>query len=322
MRRFPRLILGIFAALLALLAAYVGFCSFVYYRTPAADLPCRECSGEAGMVHVNGFDLYYREVAADRKAIPVVAIHGGPGHSSDSFGGSLDPLADEYRVIYYDQRGSGHSQIKPDPRQYTVDLLVEELETLRREVIGAERVILVGHSAGGAIAQRYAIAHAEHVEKLVLVSSIPANNGIGNRLLWDVFSPALFVLGGGIPPQDAEEADAWFGQLMVETSVPRLFDPSRRSLLEGSGYLSFATWREASRSMAGEDLREGLAQLETQSLVVYGEADSGATGVDVATALCQALPRCRLVAFEASGHWPFLEEPERFIQVIREFLAE
>jgi proline iminopeptidase len=274
------------------------------------------------MVHVNGFDLYYREVASSRQAMPVVVIHGGPGHSSDSFRGSLDPLADEYRVIYYDQRGSGHSQIKPDPRQYTVELLVEELESLRRQVFRAERMILVGHSAGGAIAQRYALAHPEHVEKLVLVSSIPANNNIGNRFLWNVFSPALLVLGGGIPPPDAEEADAWFGRLMLETSVLRLFDPSRRDLLEGSGYISFATWREVSRSMAGSDLLEDLAQLETQSLVVYGEADSGATGVDVATALCQALPRCRLVAFEASGHWPFLEEPERFIQVIREFLAE
>jgi pimeloyl-ACP methyl ester carboxylesterase len=143
----------------------------VYYSTPAANLPCRNCTGEARAVHVNGFDLYYREVGTNTTRSPFVVVHGGPGMSSQTFKKSFDFLTDEYRVIYYDQRDSGNSQIKPDTSYYTIDLLVEELETFRSQVIGADKIILVGHSAGGALFQRYAIQYSQHVNKMILVGS-------------------------------------------------------------------------------------------------------------------------------------------------------
>jgi proline iminopeptidase len=305
-----------------ILIAFVGIANLAYYSPSPANLPCRNCSGDARAVHVQGFDLYYRELGADATHAAVVVLHGGPGHSSQSFKQGFDFLAQEHRVIYYDQRGSGNSQIKPDPAYYTVDQLVEELDTLRRDVIGAEKIIVIGHSAGGALAQRYALAHSEHVESMVLVSTIQINNGVSAPLVWDVFGPALFVLGAGFPPADPEAANDWLAQVLLPSSLPRLYDPDNRSLIEDSGYISFATWREVSRSLEGADFKEDLRQLPVRTLVIYGVADAAYTGEANGTALCTLLPDCTLVGFERSGHWAFLEEPQRFAEAVTAFLAD
>lgn len=320
-RKWKRIAAGLLIALLVLLVAFIGVSNLLYYLPSPADLPCRNCLGEARTVHVNGFDVYFRELGADSGRVPVVVLHGGPGHSSQSLKQGLDFLAEKYRVIYYDQRGSGNSQIRPDAAYYTVDKLIEELEAIRRDVIGTEKITVIGHSAGGALAQRYALAHREHVESMVLVSSVPINNGIGMPFLWDVFGPALFILGAGFPPTDPEAANEWFGELLLSTSLPRLYESENRALIEDSGYISFATWREVSRSLEGDDFRDELSQLPVRTMVIYGEADTGQTGKESAAALCTLLPDCELVGFEQSGHWPFLEEPEKFEEEVLTFLA-
>lgn len=311
---------GLLVTLAAGLIAFVSIANVVFYGAPPAALPCRNCSGEARRIHVNGFDLYFRELGSDRARAPIVILHGGPGHSSQSFQRSFDGLADQFRVVYYDQRGSGYSQIKPDSTAYSITRLVEELEAIRRDVLGAERLVLVGHSAGGALAQRYAIAYPEHVERLILVASIRLNNGVAVPALWDRLLPALYLLSGW-PPADPLARDQWFAQLSEAGAVSRLYDPAARALVADSGYLSFATWREVSRSLGGADLQERLRQLPVPTLVAYGAADSAATGETTAAALCALLPDCTLARFEQSGHWPFLEEPDHFAQTLRDFLT-
>jgi proline iminopeptidase len=318
---WKRIIIGIFLILLVLAIAFIGFANCAYYSFLPADLPCRNCSGDAQTIHVGGFDLYYREMGPSADPVPVVLLHGGPGHSSRSFKQGFDFLARSHRVIYYDQRGSGNSQIKPDPSLYTIGQLVEELESIRRDVIRADKIIVIGHSAGGALAQRYALAYPEHIERMILVSSIRINNGVGLSLLWDVFSPVLYALGPGFPPSDPEKADEWFSKLNLSTSLPRLSDPANRSLIEDSGYISFVTWREISRSLEGQDFSGELRKLQVKTLVTYGAADADATGKANATAICNLLPNCTLAGFDHSGHWPFLEEPQRFEEVITAFLS-
>lgn len=320
-KRLRRAVLFLLLAAFATLAGYLVVACASFYRPRPADLPCRGCSGEGTAVPVNGFDLYVRSVGTQAGRSPVVILHGGPGHSSDSFKGSLDFLGDLYQVVYYDQRGSGHSQIRPDPSHYTIEELVDELEALRRDVIRADRIILVAHSAGGALALRYALSYGEHVERMILVSSIPINNGVAVPVLWDVFGPALFAVGAGLPPSDPIAANQWFTEVMLDSSAGRLYDPADRSVIEDSGAISFATWREVSRSLEGDDYREALGELETRTLVIYGAADGATTGQAAATRICGQLAVCELVRFERSGHWAFLEEPDRFAEVVRAFLS-
>lgn len=316
-----RSVVGIVFLFLALMAvAY-----FRYFSPKAADLPCRGCTGEARSVEVNNFDLYYRSVGERGRQPPVVLLHGGPGMSSQTFKKSFDFLADNgYEVIYYDQRGSGNSQIRPELDYYSIDQLVAELETLRRDVIQAEQIILMGHSAGGALAQRYALEYPNRVEKMILVAALPANGGFETSWFGlDAFLALINMVSGNLPPADPQAADRWIGEVGYQTSIARLYDPAHPETIQDFGYMSFAVNRELTRSTFGGSFDERLQQLPVPTLVIYGDADrSDFTGPAMAQHFHDVLPNSVLVRFERSGHWPYLEEPERFRQVLIDFLAQ
>lgn len=305
--------------ILAVLAGYVAYANHAYNRVLPQARPCVACATPAP---VNGYDLYYREVGTDKIRPPVILVHGGPGHSSLSFKNSFDFLADQTRVIYYDQRGSGNSQIKPNPADYTIAQLVDELDALRCHVVKADKVILVGHSFGSALVQRYAIQYPQQVAKMVIIGGICINNGMGHRFVWQWFGGALYATALGLPPADPIAADAWFTKSSARDNPNRLFDKSRTDLLQDTGTLSFAPWREISLSLTGYDYKTELSQLPTPTLVIYGTADSPFTGKTVAAELCATLPNCQSIEFNQSGHWAFLEEPAKFQQVIKEFLEK
>ncbi len=304
-------------AILILLTIYVVYANHAYNHVLPQSRPCVD---SATPVRVNGYDLYYRELGTDKGLLPVILVHGGPGHSSLSFKNGFDFLAEQTRVIFYDQRGSGNSQIKPNPEDYTIEQLVEELETLRRDVVKADKVILVGHSFGSALVQRYALKYPEHVEKMVISGGIRINNGMSNGFVWKWFGGLLYSTALGFPPADSKSADAWFTNSSEKDNPNRMFDKLNTAILQDTGTLSFAPWREISFSLVGYDYKTELSQLQVPTLFIYGTADSPYTGKPVADELCATLPNCQSVEFTQSGHWAFLEEPEKFQQVIRSFL--
>jgi len=312
--------LRLLMTVLTLALSYAAVADVAYSRVPSVAEPCRDCRSPA---RVNGYELYYREVGTDTTRPPVVLVHGGPGHSSLSFKQSFDFLAESRRVVYYDQRGSGNSEAKANPGDYTVEQLVDELEALRRDVIRADRIVVVGHSFGGALAQRYALAHSEHVAQLVLIGSIRINNGMTSRLFWTWFGPALWSTALGFPAADPAVADSESSLGAQDTDVTsRLFDRNRaHQVLDGAGRVRFTTWRELSLSVVGGDHRPELAALQVPTLFIYGAADSPYTGKPVADEVCGVVPRCTATGFPKSGHWPFLEEPARFRQILNAFLT-
>jgi len=312
------IVLQVLLTVLVVLALYAAYANYAYNRVPPQSRPCVDC---ATPVHINGYDLYYRELGTDKGNPPVILVHGGPGHSSLSFKNGFDFLAEETCVIFYDQRGSGNSQIKPNPEDYTIEQLVEELETLRRDLVKADKVILIGHSFGSAVVQRYALKYPQHVEKMVIAGGIRINNGMSNRFIWKWFGGLLYSTALGFPPADSKSADAWFTKSSEKDNPQRLFDKTKTDLLKDTGTVSFAPWREISFSLVGYDYKKELSQLNVPTLFIHGAADSSYTGKPVADELCATLPNCRSAEFTQSGHWAFLEEPEKFQQVIRDFLV-
>lgn len=314
--RALKVALSVILGAVALIVAYAAYAHYAYNRVTPQD---RACVDSTMAVHVNGFDLYFRGVGADKGLPPVILVHGGPGHSSLSFKNSFDFLAQKTRVFYYDQRGSGNSQIKPNRDDYAIEQLVEELESIRRDVVKANKIILVGHSFGSSLVQRYAIKYQANVHKMIIISGIRINNTMDSRFIWTWFGPALYSTAMGFPPGDSKAADEWM-RPTPENSSDRLYDKSNAHLLEGTGTISFATWYRISLSLTGYNYESELRQLHIPVLFIYGEADSPYTGKPVADELCNLLPDCQSVAFVHSGHWPFLEEPERFQHVLESFL--
>jgi proline iminopeptidase len=108
---------------------------------PSSALPVRR-----GDVEVNGVSHLYQMIGEGE---PVVVLYGGPGMWHDELFPFFDDLASDHQVVFHDQRGNGKSimdEITPD--NFTVDLLIEDLEALRN-VWGFETINIVGHSWGG-----------------------------------------------------------------------------------------------------------------------------------------------------------------------------
>src|SRR2546425_1710411 len=116
----------------------------------------------------DGRKLTYRKLGHG----PVLVCHpGGPGFSADYFG-DLAALWEQFTLIMLNPRGTGASDRPRDPRAYQIDDYVDDVEELRRH-LGLERMLLLGHSHGGMVAQAYAAKHPQHVHRLVLASTLP-----------------------------------------------------------------------------------------------------------------------------------------------------
>ena len=219
--------------------------------------------------------------------------------SSYYFNDSFRFLEKDYQVIFYDQRGSGFSQIKPDLKYYHFDELVKELEAVRKEVLMEDKITVIGHSFGGLLALRYAIDYAKHIDKMILISSLPAK-APGRRKTID-FRSLLNLL----PPEMANKVATQGGYLLLRGTF---YDKKNYNKLR-LGYTSYATSEAVSESFTGYDYSRELGQSSVKTLIIYGEADIFSE--EVPKALHQLIHDSRLVKFNKSGHWVFLEEPDR-----------
>jgi proline iminopeptidase len=291
--------------------------------TRAGQLSPRHVTGDARVILLNGFYLWYRTTGTETGKPPIIVLQGRPGGSVRSYAHFFRYLEKEHRVIYYDPRGSGNSEVKPELSYYTVAELVHELDIVRRTLARAERVILVGHGFGGALAQHYAVTHPGAVDRLILLSPLPAN---GYRLK---AIPSFFVelidavLKSGIPPSDPADANAWIRDYWDKSAAEQLHDPSNAHLLpEPEG--SFGACRAFITSLAS-DRRNFLSimkKLDIRTLILYGSIETEYSWEEHQLAIHGALKRSRLVKLEESGHWGFLEQPERVQHLITRFLSE
>ena len=104
----------------------------------------------------------------------VIVLHGGWGAEHSYLVPAIRPLADSYRFVLYDQRGSLRTPVTP-PAKITYSALVEDLEQLRQR-LGLEKITLMAHSMGNHLAYGYLRAHPERVAGLILVGGGPAGS--------------------------------------------------------------------------------------------------------------------------------------------------
>src|ERR1700757_4800449 len=118
--------------------------------------------------------IYYKIFGRGK---PLVVVHGGPGASHDYFLPYLWPLARTNRLVFIDERGSGETEKLEEPKGYTVQNMVEDLEAVRR-ALGLGRIALLGHSYGGVLAQAYALKYQKNLTRLALCSTFSSTKGL------------------------------------------------------------------------------------------------------------------------------------------------
>jgi proline iminopeptidase len=273
-------------------------------------------------------------------ASPVVALHGGPG-VPDTAGllAALGPLAaDGHDVWAYDQRGTGRSSRLAEPSRYTTALAVADLEQVRQR-IGAERVILVGHSYGAYLAAAYIAEHPERVERAVLLSPGGLDeHGVGGRPQ-DRLAPAqrrqVFrlllhpraLLAYALVQVDPEAAHTFAGDAELDARQDRVHSATRPALhcpgrtgpeLHGLGFYANQIPQSVHRS-PGPDVRAGLDGSRVPALVVKGQCDY--LDWPSATGYLEAFEDSRLVYLRGAGHDLHVDAPRRVLSAVRAFLA-
>ena len=274
----------------------------------------------------DGTTLAYTELGSGP---PLICIPGGPGRAA-AYLEDLAGLSADRTLVLLDNRATGRSEVPADPSTLRFDRLADDVEALRQH-LGLEEVDLLGHSAGTVVAQAWASAHPERVRSHVLVTPSGGLQG-GNRM--DV--PQIVATRSGEPwYADAAEALA---------AIPTAPPSQQQSLWRAVRPLMYGRWDERTQAhaatadtqtskraqlgfepAAADDLDlaglvAGLASVTAPVLVVGAERDA-LTGVAAAHAVAACFPTAQTVVLPRAGHFPWVDEPAAFAEVVRSFLA-
>jgi pimeloyl-ACP methyl ester carboxylesterase len=248
---------------------------------------------------------WYR-VTGEGGRTPLVCLHGGPGSTHNYFR-PLERLADERPVVLYDQLGCGRSD-RPDV-EWCLAIFTEELQHLR-EHLGLDRIHLLGTSWGGMLALEHALARPDTISGLVLSSTLASAEE------WVVEAKRL---------RDAIDGD---DEVLEEFERRHFFRGADEPLelarmrAEKNSVVYEAMWGPNEWTMtgalAGWDVRPRLAELKLPTLILRGAHDLSTPAIS--KTLTDGIPHAREVVFADSSHTPVLEETERYLRTVRDFL--
>ncbi len=281
-----------------------------------------------GLTEVEGGRVWWR-VVGDGDGTPLVLLHGGPGHPHDYLE-PLEALADERPVIFYDQLGCGRSDRPADPDLWRIDRFVEELHTLR-EALGLTKMHVLGHSWGSMLATDYLLAHGAGVDGVILDSPVLSMrrflvdaNALRAQLPEEV--RAVIDRSEAAGTYDTDEFKAAYMEY-IKRHLLRIdpFPASVMRTLEGAGDPVYASMWGPSEflvtgSLGSYEREDRLGEIRARSLLLSGRHDEVTPAT--AAAYQARLPGSRLVVFENGSHLKHLEETDRYLEVVREFLRE
>ncbi|MBI4500804.1 MAG: alpha/beta hydrolase [Gemmatimonadetes bacterium] len=252
----------------------------------------------------------------------VIVLHGGPGAHHDYLLPQFDALARDRTLHYYDQRGGGRS---PVGREVPVGWReqVADLDGLIDHWRLAPATIL-GYSWGALLAMLHAIEHPERVARLGLVSPAAAT-AHGRQEFEDRFAermrdPRIQQRREALQQSGMRERDPeTYRKRLFELSVAGYFaDPGKAKDLTPfrvTGRTQDAVWK----SLGDYDLGDRLRRLSVPALIMHGRHDPIPLACAEHTAKLLEAP---LEVFEYSGHVPYVEEFEKFVGVLDEFLPK
>jgi proline iminopeptidase len=295
---------------------------------------------EEGFVDAHGVLIYYKIVG---RGSPLMIVHGGPGASHDYLLPYLLPLARSHRLIFIDERGSGRSEKLEDASQYTVENMVEDVESVRR-ALGLGKVSLLGHSYGGVLAQAYAFKYQQNLTRLILggtfYSTTEMNKVLANekhnmppdalQKLEGLEKAGLFGKGKGWEtgryPEDYAKlawGDGYFPYLYQHRPDPN-YDP-----LSGNTTTAWDLYREMWGShgefiidgnLKSVEYAEKLPGIHVPTLLICGDHDE--SDPSLSRFMHEKIAGSKLVIVPQSGHMAFVDQPSFYIKAVSDFLVK
>ncbi len=274
-------------------------------------------------LQINGARLFV-SVQGDGPGTPIIGHHGAPGMSSHAEPSkALAKLASEHKIITFDARGSGRSEAKGP---YTHEQWAADVDAIR-EHFGIEKFIMQGGSYGGFVTLEYALRHPDRLTHVILRDTA-ASGAFNEKAKQNALSRAeefpeiteelLAKLFDGKYESDRDFSDT---HLIIAPLYDVDFDPEAAKAANAAMTFRHDTHNFAfSHNLPKYDLRNRLGEMTTPVLITVGRHD-WITPVAASEEMHRLLPNSELVIFENSGHSPQVEENDKWIATIRDFLA-
>lgn len=242
---------------------------------------------------------------------PIVFIHGLAGDAS-AWTAQIEAFRPDHRVVAFDNRGAGKSTQVDEPVS-TLDLARDTLGLM--DALGIDRAHVVGRSMGGAIGQHMALLAPERVHTLVMCASFAKLDPVGVRVLTNM-----------------REVLEWRGDWgdHARHSVPNFLSPAFyndhpdtvaqiEALIGGETRLQACYVRQNHACMEHDTL-DRLGEITCPVLIMAGGADPICSMTSTRW-MQERIPQAEVVVFEGSSHFFLVEQFDRFMQALGDWLA-
>ena len=257
---------------------------------------------------INGVELAYEL----RGAGPMlVMIHGAQGDQT-MFNDLANRLADRFRVLTFDQRGSGLSE-KPHSG-YSIALLADDTAALM-DHLGCTSAHVIGVSMGGTIAQELALRHPAKVRSAIL-GCTTAGGPHAIRIGSSAFAAAYSTQAMTAEERGRALAEAAFTKGYIEQHpeiVLALIEARRQRPIDP------VALEQRIRAVFAHNAYDRLPEIACPTLVITGK-DDALVAWQNSELLAQRIPGARLIILEPAGHCFWLEQPEKSFDAMSEFL--
>lgn len=292
---------------------------FVTLSFPYGFVLCAQQSFQ-GVVHTTEVDLAYETLGSDRTLPPVIAVNGGPGltHAYMVQNDLWSQMAARRTVVFYDQRGDGHSTRMIADAPQTPEAQVADLDAVRT-ALHADKVDLVGDSYGGFLVLAYTLAHPDHVRRLVVSDGLPGW-GVIVHPMSDIFPDVEARAEAEMKkmPEGTRANEYAFRVHLRKCFVSPELAGRYLSHFHDLG-LNSAVGAQVQAAARGIDLSPKLGTIHVPTLILTGRFDVNVAPL-TAWRMAQAIPNAQFHAFEQSGHLPSYEEPEAYLKELSAFL--
>jgi len=270
---------------------------------------------------------------SEGKGPSIIFLHGGPGDTHHYMKRMAAPLFDKFQCIFFDQRGTGLSEVKArEPSQFRLELMLEDLLAVKNAYT-SEQTILVGHSWGALYGLFACMDTPEHFAQAALLNMGPLDNEVGRktsesllsaltsdeRSLWSRLREKRNAARDLGDLHEVLECDLQMMKLRVKSWI---FDPKLHESFLDDYFRDPPPDREVNK-WVWDSLGNWFSwdRVQAANMPIWlcaGENDS--IPVTQAERLNEMLPNARLSVYKKCGHIPWMEHPKKFYLDLGDFL--
>jgi proline iminopeptidase len=276
-------------------------------------------------VSVDGVRIFYQPVGQTTNQ-PLILLHGGPGLDHTEMHPWLDALADQFYLIYVDERGQGRSE-RVDPATLSLERFAEDVSKLAA-ALGLEDYALLGHSFGAMIALTHAVRFGEATH-YVISGGTASFTKSGKEIQENL---------AAFQPQELREmvSESW----AMEPNVKTQEDCARLMQMQMPFHFATVTSEAYRKYMAEQsdsvytpevlayfatneyaiELEDQLGAITKPTLLITGESDRTCTP-RASTDMHAGISTSELVILPGAGHMTYVEQPGMYFAAVRDFFA-